>query len=90
MDTRADSCSTHGDFLFEDIQPVAQAGRVLLRDGEDAMTALGAAGAAHEMMSAAFDSGCERSVYDLNERWCFRVQGHSIRLRRRWNLRGDD
>jgi hypothetical protein len=45
----------------------AEAGSVLLRDREDAVTALGAAGAAGEVLAAALGGGGEGGVYDLDE-----------------------
>ena len=48
-------------------EAVAEAGCVLLRDGEDAVAALGAAGAADEVRAATLRGGGEGGGYDLDE-----------------------
>lgn len=52
---------------FEKVKTLTQTGSVLLRDREDAMTALRAAGVAGEVMPAALDGGSQGSVDDLDE-----------------------
>jgi hypothetical protein len=53
--------------LFEGEQALAEPVRVLLRDGEDADTALGAAGFADQVRAAATVGVGYGSVNDLNE-----------------------
>jgi hypothetical protein len=63
LDTRG----AGGVGLGEGGEAFAEAGGVLLRDGEDSDAALGAAGAADEVLAAAGGGGGEGGGYDLDE-----------------------
>ena len=62
-----DACGAVGIRFGEEVEAIAQAGCVLLRDGEDADAALGAAGAADEMLAAAGGGGGEGGGDELDE-----------------------
>jgi hypothetical protein len=62
-----DAGGAGGVGLGEGSEAFAEAGCVLLRDGEDANTALRAAGAADEVRAASESGGGERAVDDLDE-----------------------
>jgi hypothetical protein len=66
-DSFVDSLSAFGVGLGEEYEAFAEAGSVLLRDGEDANAALCAAGAADEVRAAAESGGEEGGVDDLDE-----------------------
>ena len=66
-DAGLDAGGAGGVGLGEGGEAVAEAGGVLLRDGEDADAALGAAGAADEVRAAAGGGGGEGGGYDLDE-----------------------
>jgi hypothetical protein len=51
------------------LESLAETLGVLLGDGEDAMTALSAAGPAGEVIPAAVDGSGQCSVHDLGEGW---------------------
>jgi len=66
-DAFVDAGGAGGVGLGEGGEAFAEAGCVLLRDGEDSDAALGAAGAAYEMRATASGGGGESGGYDLNE-----------------------
>jgi hypothetical protein len=62
-----DAGGAGGVGLGEGSEAFAEAGCVLLRDGEDSVAALGAAGAADEVRAAAVRGGGEGGGYDLDQ-----------------------
>jgi hypothetical protein len=63
----AEARGAGGIGLGEEIEAGAEAGCILVRDGEDADAALRAAGTADEVMAAAGCCVCECGIYDLDE-----------------------
>ena len=82
-DALLDAGGAGGVGLGEGSEAFAEAGRVLLRDGEDADAALGAAGAADEVRAAAGSGGGEGGGYDLDQ-----VRRHGDVLSRIFGLFG--
>jgi hypothetical protein len=70
-DSGVDAGGACGVGRGEEGETVAEAGCVLLRDGEDSVAALGAAGTADEMRAATGCGGGEGGGYDLDQ-----VSGH--------------
>lgn len=63
----ANALGANGIRLREKVEAGAQAACILMRDGENAMAALGAAGTAGQVRAAADGGGGEGCVDDLNE-----------------------
>jgi len=66
-DAGVDAGGADGVGLGEGGEAFAEAGGVLLRDGEDSDTALGAAGTADEVLAATGCGGGEGRGYDLDQ-----------------------
>jgi len=67
VDALADALGTGWVGCGEEVEAFAEAGAVLVGDGEDAVAALDAAGAAGQMRAAAEGGGGQRGVDDLDE-----------------------
>ena len=66
-DSGVDAGGACGVGLGEGSEAIAEAGCVLLRDGEDSVAALRAAGTADEVRATAKSGGGEGGSYDLDE-----------------------